>query len=291
MKTRVISSLVGIALLLIILTTFHSMTFNFIALIVYGISLSEIYTTFKEKNSNVIYAVLFIIGAYFIMDPYLPRINPMILLCFFMTSYAFIMVFEFHKIEFKNLSASILFSFYVLIGYYSILNMKTNMPYEQFGWDSTFMFVVCCTISWGADVFAYFAGYFFGKNKLAPTLSPKKTKEGAVGGVVGSVVVTWVFFMLYGLVKPILEGTGIKVVFTAKQFIFLAVLALFGSFLSIFGDLFASAIKRQTGIKDYGKIMPGHGGILDRFDSVLLVSPLVSMVSVLVVARGGIFNV
>ena len=68
MKTRVISSLVGIALLLIILTTFHSITFNIIALIVYGISLSEIYTTFKEKNSNAIYAVLFIIGAYFIFS-------------------------------------------------------------------------------------------------------------------------------------------------------------------------------------------------------------------------------
>ena len=291
MKTRVISALVGVAILLTILTTFHSVTFNIIALIVYGISLSEIHSTFKEKNSNLIYVVLLIIGSYFIMDPYIPRINPMILLCFFMTAYAFIMVFEFHKIDYKTFSASILFSFYVLIGYYSILNMKTNMPYEQFGWDSTFMFVVCCTISWGADIFAYFAGYFFGKHKLAPTLIPKKTKECAVGGVVGSVVLTWIFLVLYGLVKPFLEGTGVKTVFTARPFIFLAILALFGSFLSIFGDLFASAIKRQVGIKDYGKIMPGHGGILDRFDSVLLVSPLVSMVSVVVVSRGGIFNV
>ena len=93
MKTRVISSLVGIALLLVILTGFHSIAFNIIALIVYGISLFEIHSTFKEKNSNIIYGVLLIIGAYFIMDPYMPRINPMILLCFFMTSYAFIMVF------------------------------------------------------------------------------------------------------------------------------------------------------------------------------------------------------
>ncbi len=291
MKTRVISGLVGVALLIVILTTFHTVTFNLICLIVYAISLSEIRGTFKENNSNIIYAVLLIIGGYFIMEPYIPKINPMVLVCFFMIAYAFIMVLEFHKIDFKTLSASILFSVYVLMGYYSILNMKTNMPYRQFGWDSTFMFIVCCTISWGADVFAYFAGYLFGKTKLAPTLSPKKTREGAVGGVIGSVVVTWVFFVLYSFVKPILEGTGVKYTLNAKQFIMLAVLAFFGSIVSIFGDLFASAIKRQMGIKDYGKIIPGHGGILDRFDSVILVSPVVSMLSVVVVARGGIFNV
>lgn len=291
MKTRVLSSLAGIALLLVILTTFHTAVFNTIAVIVYGISLWEIRNTFKENNTDAVYAMMFIIGGYFLMQPYAPQINPMMILCFFMTFYALSVVFCFHNIDFKTLSASVLFSFYVMIGYYSILNMKTNMPYRQFGWDSTFMFVMCCTIAWGADVFAYFAGYLFGKNKLAPTLSPKKTREGAVGGVVGSVVVTWVFFWLYSLVKPLLEGTAATYSISAKQLTVLGIIAFFASFLSIFGDLFASAIKRQTGIKDYGNIMPGHGGILDRFDSVLLVSPLVSALSFIVVNRGGIFNV
>ena len=138
-------------------------------------------------------------------------------------------------------------------------------------------------------MFAYFAGYFFGKNKLAPTLSPKKTKEGAVGGFVGSVIITWIFIWLYSMVKSLLEGG--EYVITGKLLLMTAVIALIGSFLSMFGDLFASAIKRQTGIKDYGNIMPGHGGVLDRFDSVLLVSPLVSTLSFIVVNRGGIFNV
>ena len=291
MKTRVISALAGVALLLVILTTFHSIAFNIIALIVYGISVFEIRSSFKDKNSDGVYFILLAIGAYFIMQPYVPQINPIIIACFFMISYALTVVVNFHTMDYKTVSSSMLFGFYVLIGYYSILNMKTNMPYEQFGWDATFMFVVCCTISWGADIFAYFAGYFFGKHKLAPTLSPKKTKEGAVGGLIGSVVLTWIFFVLYCLVKPWVEGTGIKYVPTARQFALLAVLSLVGSVFSMFGDLFASAIKRQVAIKDYGNIMPGHGGVLDRFDSVLLVSPLVSVCSAVVVARGGVFNV
>ncbi len=291
MKTRVISGLLGIALLLVILTTFHSVTFNIIACIVYGISLYEIRTTFKDNNTNAAFIALAILGCYLLLQPYVPQVNHMVLICFFMSVFAGSVVFGFHNIDFKTVSASLLFGFYVMFGFYSILNMKTNMPYETFGWDSTFMFVVCCTVAWGADVFAYFAGYLFGKHKLAPTLSPKKTKEGAVGGTVGSIVITWLFFWLYSLVKPIVEGTGIHYTITAKQLVLLAVLGFVGSFFSMFGDLFASAIKRQIGIKDYGKIMPGHGGILDRFDSVILVSPLVSALSFIVVNRGGVFNV
>ena len=291
MKTRVISSLAGIALLLVILTAFHKVTFNIIAVIVYLISLWEIRGVFKEKNTDAVFAVLAALGAYFLLQPYIPQLNHMVVVCFVMTVFAASVVFNFHTIDFKNVSASLLFGLYVLMGFYSMLNMKTNMPYETFGWDSTFMFISCCTIAWGADVFAYFAGYFFGKHKLAPTLSPKKTKEGAVGGTVGSVVVTWAFFWLYSIVKPIIEGTGITYTITSRQLIILGVLAFIGSFYSMFGDLFASAIKRQVGVKDYGNIMPGHGGVLDRFDSVILVSPLVSALSFIVVNRGGIFNV
>ncbi len=290
MKTRFISGIVGIALLLLILTTFHTVVFNIIGVIVYTICLWEIRRTFKDNNTNAVFVMLFVIGAYMLLQPYIPQVNHIVLACFFMICYAVSVVVNFHTVDFRTVSASMLFAFYVLIGFYSILNMKTTMPYEQFGWDSTLMFVMCCTIAWGADVFAYFAGYLFGKHKLAPTLSPKKTKEGAVGGFVGSVVITWLFLWLYSMVKPLLEGGG-EYRITAKLLAVSAVLALLGSFLSMFGDLFASAIKRQTGIKDYGNIMPGHGGVLDRFDSVLLVAPLVSALSFVVVNRGGIFYV
>ena len=116
--------------------------------------------------------------------------------------------------------------------------------------------------AWGADTCALFAGMFFGKHKLAPVVSPKKTVEGAVGGVIGGAVLVLLFALL-------LNATlGLEMPLWAA-----AVLGGVGAVLGEIGDLSFSVIKRQTGIKDYGHIFPGHGGVLDRFDSVLFVAP------------------
>nr|WP_297275881.1 phosphatidate cytidylyltransferase [uncultured Agathobaculum sp.] len=116
--------------------------------------------------------------------------------------------------------------------------------------------------AWGADTCALFAGMLFGKHKLAPVVSPKKTVEGAVGGVVGGAV-------LVLLVALLLNATlGLKMPLWSA-----VVLGAVGAVLGEIGDLSFSVIKRQTGIKDYGHIFPGHGGVLDRFDSVLFVAP------------------
>ena len=116
--------------------------------------------------------------------------------------------------------------------------------------------------AWGADTCALFAGMLFGKHKLAPVVSPKKTVEGAVGGVVGGAVLV----LIAALMMNALMGLEVPV---------WAALALgaAGAVLGEVGDLSFSVIKRQTGIKDYGHIFPGHGGVLDRFDSVLFVAP------------------
>lgn len=116
--------------------------------------------------------------------------------------------------------------------------------------------------AWGADTCALFAGMLFGKHKLAPVVSPKKTVEGAVGGVVGGAVLV----LLAVLVMNALMGLDMPV-WAAL------VLGGVGAVLGEIGDLSFSIIKRQTGIKDYGHIFPGHGGVLDRFDSVLFVAP------------------
>ena len=105
--------------------------------------------------------------------------------------------------------------------------------------------------AWMADTGAYFAGLKFGKHKMSPKISPKKTVEGAIGGAVTALVFTLLFSWMYA------EGV-----------------------FSILGDLSASVLKRQYGVKDYGSIMPGHGGIMDRFDSVLFVLPAVFLLSV-----------
>lgn len=130
-----------------------------------------------------------------------------------------------------------------------------------------FLVLMPLLAAWGSDTFALFAGMLFGKHKLAPIVSPKKTIEGAVGGIVGSVFCLLVF-------AYIMHGT---VGFTLPYWAAIA-LGIFGSALGQVGDLSFSIIKRQTGIKDYGTIFPGHGGVLDRFDSVIFVAPAIEFV-------------
>lgn len=113
--------------------------------------------------------------------------------------------------------------------------------------------------AFGQDTFAYFSGYLFGKHKMAPNISPKKTVEGAIGGVIGATIACGVFgWFVY---RP--------------EFVHCIIIGFVGAFFGIAGDLIASAFKRNMGIKDYGNLIPGHGGVMDRFDSVLLVAPFV----------------
>ncbi|MBO4901155.1 MAG: phosphatidate cytidylyltransferase [Lachnospiraceae bacterium] len=125
--------------------------------------------------------------------------------------------------------------------------------------------------SWICDISAYLVGMKFGRHRMAPVLSPKKSIEGAVGGVCGSVLVG----CLYGafLIAPKTEAPVYITV------IVIAVMCVCGALLSMVGDLAASAIKRNHEIKDYGKLLPGHGGIMDRFDSVIFVAPIVYILS------------
>lgn len=114
-------------------------------------------------------------------------------------------------------------------------------------------------IAFGTDTFAYLIGSKYGKNKLCPEISPKKSVEGAIGGIIGSILVSLLYSM-FTEISPLWS---------------VATLALAGSIISQLGDLTASRIKRAAGIKDYGRIMPGHGGMLDRFDSIIFAAPVV----------------
>lgn len=122
-----------------------------------------------------------------------------------------------------------------------------------------------------SDTGAYFAGRFFGKHKLAPVVSPNKTVEGVIGGV-GATVLAMV---LYCLIMQF--GFHLRV-----NYFYAVIYGLLGAMAGVFGDLSFSAIKRQVGIKDYGNLIPGHGGILDRFDSMTLVAPLTEALLLLI---------
>jgi len=129
-----------------------------------------------------------------------------------------------------------------------------------------YMVIALCS-AWLADSGAYFVGVSCGKHKLCPEISPKKTIEGFIGGLLSNGILLCVFCLVY---FSFFDKTGADV-----NYISVFVMGVITGAIGTVGDLTASLIKRQCGIKDFGKIMPGHGGLLDRFDSVLFVVPFV----------------
>ena len=127
--------------------------------------------------------------------------------------------------------------------------------------------------SWGCDTCAYVVGMLIGKHKIFPVLSPKKSLEGCIGGVLGAMLIG----AAYGhfLVNKVVADQNVTWV--------IVLICGVGAVVSQVGDLAASGIKRQQGIKDYGKLIPGHGGIMDRFDSVIVTAPMIYFLSVLLI--------
>ena len=284
MKTRVISGVVAALLGALVVWQYYTPIFDIAAFAIYVIAVFEIYRTFKEGNSKVAAVLLAVVGALIIFDRYYET-NLIAIAVGFTVAAVFIVVFDFENIKFTSIASSLIFAAYVLFGIYNLVRLKRIMPMEQYGCDAVFLVILCAGIAWGGDIMAYFAGYLFGKHKMAPKLSPKKTIEGAIGGVLGSVVIA--LGMTYAYSKmPFSANTVVGNI--SENYILLILFAALGSFVGMIGDLFASAVKRQQGIKDYGNIMPGHGGVLDRFDSFLLVAVIISLMADFIVLSNGV---
>ena len=128
--------------------------------------------------------------------------------------------------------------------------------------------------SWFTDTFAYLVGRKFGKHKMAPVISPKKSIEGAVGGIVLTAVMNVIILYLFTIgCRNIYDYSFLGG--NSMNYLYIVPISMIGSFISMMGDLSASVIKRNFGIKDYSKLMPGHGGIMDRFDSCIFVLPTI----------------
>ncbi len=153
---------------------------------------------------------------------------------------------------------------YVALAFSSLVMLR---DIEETG---KFLYLLVFLAAWITDSFAYFCGYLFGRHKLIPEVSPKKTVEGAIGGVIFCILSC----LLFGFITMRFYGA-------APNYFFLAVSGLILSVCAQIGDLIASLIKREHGIKDYGKLFPGHGGVMDRFDSVAAVAVVLLLISAL----------
>ena len=134
-----------------------------------------------------------------------------------------------------------------------------------------YMVLIPFIVAFTSDAGAYFAGRFFGRHKLAPVVSQHKTIEGAIGGIIAAVASMIIYCIILQFVFNFNVKYGYAVIY-----------GLLGSLVGVFGDLCFSVVKRQTGIKDYGNLIPGHGGVLDRFDSMMMVGPLMESLLILI---------
>ncbi|MFC5632079.1 MULTISPECIES: phosphatidate cytidylyltransferase [Streptococcus] len=162
-------------------------------------------------------------------------------------------VLNFGKYHFDDALFPIASSFYVGIGFQNLINARIA------GLDKV---LLALFIVWATDIGAYMIGRSYGKHKLLPAVSPNKTIEGSLGGVLSAVVVS----ILFMLVKP--------TVYAPQKFLVMLLFVAIFSIFAQFGDLVESALKRYFGVKDSGKLIPGHGGVLDRFDSMIFVFPI-----------------
>ena len=178
---------------------------------------------------------------------------------FFLIAYLLILmavyVFTFPKYKTEEIAEAFLGFVYVPV-MLSFIWQTRMLPIE--GESTSLIYFLIFICSWGCDTCAYCAGMLFGKHKMAPVLSPKKSVEGAVGGVAGAVLLGVIF-------AAVTKGPAAEY----------AAICGAGALISMVGDLAASAVKRNMEIKDYGKLIPGHGGILDRFDSVIFTAPVI----------------
>lgn len=144
-----------------------------------------------------------------------------------------------------------------------VVGCFSSMVLVRYGKNGANIYLLAFLGAWICDTFAYFVGKFFGKHKLIPEISPKKTIEGSIGGIVFTIA----GFVIYGVIMNNAFDANLP-------YWKLCIFGLALSIVSQIGDLIASTVKRQYGIKDYGFLFPGHGGVLDRFDSVMLTAPV-----------------
>lgn len=221
------------------------------------IGIFELCRVYKiEKKAPAIAAYIWTILYYLLLGFDLQKWVMPLLIVYLLVVLA-IYVFAFPKFHDKETMAAF-FAFYYVSVMLSYVYLLRNLP--DGGWFVILIFVC----SWGNDTLAYCVGRLFGKHKMSPVLSPKKSVEGLFGGIIGAGLLGFIFGICFNHFHHEIPSF---------QW-WMAAVGAIGALPAVIGDLAASAIKRNNEVKDYGKLIPGHGGVLDRFDSMIFTAPI-----------------
>ena len=279
MKTRVITAVVGLAVLAAVLAFFDTIVFDFVLSAICLLAIHEVFSAMGfGKKQWYLYAAA-VPFTLLVMLTSSQSVRALILpFCFLLVLFLNVcQIAHVQTLDFGKLSGYVYFSGVIVFCFYSLIHLKRCLPFAQYRYDAIYFILLILCFAWGGDTAAYFAGRAFGKHKLAPKVSPKKTVEGAIGGLLGGVIGMTVFKLVADsmahtltVYPPIEMAAGPQISWGA-----VFALGIIGSTISQIGDMRFSVIKREFGVKDYGNLLPGHGGILDRFDSVTFVAPFV----------------
>ncbi len=268
LKIRVISSVVGLALLFAVFSLYHTVMLNIGASIVAAIAVYEMLSaTGYSKHKYLLYSSMAV-------AVYLPLISlswvkfvmPIVLFAYVL-GLCLMLILKHKTVKTEELAVCILTAIFIPLTLTCLVLLRDTLG----SYLGLYYTCIAMAAAWGSDTGAYFVGVTMGKHKLCPEISPKKTVEGLIGGLVTSMLLLPA--LTYGYVAVMPEAA------VEINYISIVLFAPILSVLGTLGDLTASAIKRQYKIKDFGNIMPGHGGALDRFDSVLMVIPMVLIVT------------
>ena len=269
MKKRIITALIGLPILAVVLFFYQTYVLNAALSLVCGIAVYELLnsTKFVTQKGLLIISILF--GMY-IPFAIVPVLEPYFLLIVmaYLTLMLIILFAKHRTIPFQQVAVSFAGALLVPYGLSSIIYLRDLAEPKM----ELYYILLILSCAWISDIGAYFIGLTFGRHKLCPNISPKKTVEGAFGGLFFCVVVNIAITYVY---CDIIGKSGVE---TEVHLLNLILISLAASLVGIAGDLTCSIIKRQTGIKDFGTIMPGHGGVLDRFDSILLIAPFLYVI-------------
>jgi len=251
LKVRIISALVLLPIFFFVII-YGGLVTKLAVLLLALISIKEFTNAFAKSGIKPTNIILYILTILFLIPSWENTWSVLPVLLFLLVVGESVLLI-FGKKTVEDISVSILTFVYITVALSSVIVVR----------DVSFDFIWYIFIfAWATDTCAYFSGFAFGKHKLMPKVSPKKTIEGAVGGVVGCILISTIYAYF---VHP-------------EHVMFIGVSALVGSIISQVGDLFASSFKRKLGVKDYGNLIPGHGGMLDRIDSIIFTAPFTYIV-------------
>jgi len=266
MMTRIISSVVFFPLLVAFIVIGGN-TLKIGVFLLSAIAMTEVYKAFFKKIMPINYISYAFLAIYYVfIDIIVQSLTVNFLLLFIIFNLTF-MVIKHTKVTPVDCAINIFVFLYVGILLSSIYLTRELKYGEYIVW---LIFIS----AWGCDTSAYFTGKAIGKNKLIETLSPNKTIEGFIGGIVGAMLIGGIYAWVVTYILNLQEVGSIALFIIASGI---------GGVFSQVGDLTASAIKRHTNLKDYGKIIPGHGGIMDRFDSIIFTAPIVYSVIIILI--------